>query len=136
YLFSVASSSLLTCFILLSVFTGSYLFLIPAILIFGNVGQSFIQIAMSNSISRTLSKEQVGVGMGFFSMINFIAQGIATGVYGMIAEQGAVSHWNPMHLSHQGSLFSNIYLTLAGLHIVIFLMYSLYLHPINSNDSA
>lgn len=136
YLFSVASSCLLTCFILLSIFTGDLLFLIPAFLIFGHVGQSFIQIAMSNSISRTLSKEQVGVGMGFFSMANFIAQGIATGVYGMIVEQDAVSHWNPLHISHQGSLFSNIYLTLAGLHVVILLMYRLYLHPINSNYSA
>ena len=69
-------------------------------------------------------------------MANFIAQGIATGVYGMIVEQDAVSHWNPLHISHQGSLFSNIYLTLAGLHVVILLMYRLYLHPINSNYSA
>lgn len=135
YLFSIASSCLLTCFILLSIFTGDLLILIPSFLILGNVGQSFIQIAMSNSISRTLSKEQVGVGMGFFSMVNFIAQGIAIGVYGMIVEHGAVTHWT-LHISHQGILFSNIYLSLAGLHVVILLLYRLYLHPIHSNYSV
>ncbi|MBN3585933.1 hypothetical protein JYB64_26430, partial [Algoriphagus aestuarii] len=74
---------------------------------------------MSNSISRTLSKEQIGVGMGFFSMVNFIAQGMAAGIYGMIAEQGASFHWNPLHVAQQGGLFSNIYLTLAVLHLAI-----------------
>ncbi len=136
YLFSVASSCLMTCFILLSIFTGSLLLFIPFFLILGNVGQSFIQIAMSNSISRLLSKDQIGVGMGFFSMINFIAQGMATGVYGMIAEQDASFHWNPLHVAQQGGLFSNIYLTLAVLHVVILFMYRLYLHPKNSGYSA
>ncbi len=136
YLFSVASSCLMTCFVLLSTFTGASPFLIPFFLIFGNVGQSFIQIAMSNSISRTLSKEQIGVGMGFFSMVNFIAQGMAAGVYGMIAEQGASFHWNPLHVAQQGGLFSNIYLTLAVLHLAILLMYRAYLHPRNSRYSA
>ncbi len=136
YLFSVASSCLMTCFVLLSTFTGASPFLIPFFLIFGNVGQSFIQIAMSNSISRTLSKEQIGVGMGFFSMVNFIAQGMAAGIYGMIAEQGASFHWNPLHVAQQGGLFSNIYLTLAVLHLAILLMYRAYLHPRNSRYSA
>lgn len=136
YLFSVASSCLMTCFVLLSTFTGASPVLIPFFLIFGNVGQSFIQIAMSNSISRTLSKEQMGVGMGFFSMINFIAQGMAAGVYGMIAEQGASFHWNPLHVAQQGGLFSNIYLTLAVLHLAILVVYRVYLHPKNSSYSA
>ena len=95
YLYSVASGSLITCFVLLSIFAGISPLWISFFLIFGNVGQSFLQIAMSNSISRSLPKDQVGVGMGLFSMVSFIAQGIAAGVYSIVVAQGPSVHWNP-----------------------------------------
>jgi DHA2 family metal-tetracycline-proton antiporter-like MFS transporter len=90
-------------------------------LIFGNVGQSFLQIAMSNSVSKTLPKDQVGVGMGLFSMVSFISQGIAAGVYGLLAEQGSSVNWNPLNADPNGYLFSNIYLVLAAMHVGILL---------------
>ncbi|WP_169082016.1 MFS transporter [Paenibacillus sp. PL91] len=123
YLFSAASGLLITCFALLSIFTGILPLWISFFLIFGNVGQSFLQIAMSNSISRSLPKDQIGVGMGLFSMISFIAQGIAAGVYGIIAEQGSSVHWNPLNVGTSGHLFSNIYFVLAILHVGILLLY-------------
>lgn len=86
FLFLIASGSLFVCFILLSSFAGVSPYWIAAFLLFGNVGQSFMSIAMSNSISRTLPREQVGVGMELFSMLNFIAQGMAVGVYGIAVE--------------------------------------------------
>ncbi len=126
FLFSVASGSLIVCFALLSVFTGISPLWISLFLVFGNVGQSFIQVAMSNSISRSLPKDQIGVGMGLFSMAGFIAQGMAAGVYGMIVAQGSSFQWNPLHVDPGSDhLFSNIYLVLAALHIGIFWFYRL-----------
>ncbi|OGX68728.1 MAG: antiporter [Paenibacillus sp. RIFOXYA1_FULL_44_5] len=135
YLFSVASGSLITCFVLLSIFTGISPLWISIFLMFGNVGQSFLQIAMSNSISRSLPKDQVGVGMGLFSMINFIAQGMAAGVYGIVAAQGSSVNWNPLHVDPNSYLFSNIYLVLAAVHVGILLFYRLQFRTKNSSVS-
>jgi DHA2 family metal-tetracycline-proton antiporter-like MFS transporter len=131
YLFSIASASLISCFALLSIFTGLSPLWIAFFLIFGNVGQSFIQIAMSNSISRALPKDQIGVGMGLFSMISFISQGIAAGVYGILAAQGSSINFNPLNAEPNSYLYSNIYLVLAALHVGILVFY--HFHPRTGN---
>jgi DHA2 family metal-tetracycline-proton antiporter-like MFS transporter len=123
YLFYVASGLLLTCFILLSSFTGISPIFIAIFLIFGNVGQTFIMIAVSNSVSITLQKEQAGVGMGLLSMMNFIAGGMASGVYGKVVDLGSNVHWNPLNIIPGGTIYSNIYLVLAALHVGIVLFY-------------
>ena len=63
-----------------------------------------------------MPKEQVGVGMGLFSMIDFIGQGLAVGEYGIVVEQRASVSWNPLHSDSESALFSYIYLTLAAMH--------------------
>ncbi|CAH1195443.1 Riboflavin transporter RibZ [Paenibacillus plantiphilus] len=136
YLLSAASISLIACFILLSIFTGISPLWISFFLIFGNVGQSFMQIAMSNSISGALPKDQVGVGMGLFSMMSFIAQGIAAGVYGIVAAQGSSDNWNPLNADPDSSLYSNTYLVLAAMHVGILLFYRLQFRPRPSRVSV
>lgn len=135
YLFSVASASLIICFVLLSIFSGILPLWISFFLMFGNVGQSFLQIAMANSISRSLPKDQVGVGMGLFSMISFIAQGMAAGVYGIVVTQDSSVNWNPLHVDPNSYLFSNIYLVLAVMHVGILLFYRLQFRTKNSSGS-
>ncbi|WP_332633781.1 MFS transporter [Halalkalibacter flavus] len=123
YLYFVASGLLLTCFILLSTFTGISPVFISIFLIFGNVGQTFMMIAMSNSVSMTLPKEQAGVGMGLLSMLNFIAGGMASGVYGKVVDLGSNDHWNPANIYPTGIIYSNIFLVLAALHVGILMFY-------------
>ncbi|WP_332697067.1 MFS transporter [Halalkalibacter lacteus] len=123
YLFFVASGSLLTCFVLLSTFIGISPVFIAIFLIFGNVGQSFMMIAMSNSVSMALPKEQAGVGMGLLSMLNFISGGMASGVYGKMVDLGSDVYWNAANIYPNGIIYSNIFLVLAGLHVVILLFY-------------
>ena len=79
YLFYTASTLLLLCFALLSTFAGVSPYLIALILVFGNVGQIFMQISLSKTISLSAPKEQTGVGMGLFSPLNFLSGAIATG---------------------------------------------------------
>ncbi|UFJ39287.1 MFS transporter [Brevibacillus humidisoli] len=126
YLFFLASGLLFSCFILLSTFTGIAAAYIAIFLILGNVGQTFMMIAMSNSVSRTLTKEQSGVGMGLLSMMNFIAGGIATGIYGKLVDFDQVTHWNPANMYSAGAIYSNIFLVLAILHALILLVYQYY----------
>lgn len=123
YLFFLASGLLLTCFILLSTFTGISPIFIAIFLIFGNVGQTFMMIAMSNSVSMTLPKEQAGVGMGLLSMLNFIAGGMASGVYGKAVDLGSNVHWNPLNIYPNAIIYSNIFLVLAALHVGILFFY-------------
>jgi len=137
-LYQTASGLLIACFVLLSSLADGSPLWIPVFLILGQVGQTFIGVAMSSTVSRTLPREQVGVGMGLFSMLNFIAQGTAMGLYGMIAELDAGASWNPLHGrtgpaggigdgstagSNAGILYSNLYLALAVLHVGILPVY-------------
>jgi len=122
-LFRLASSSLIACFLLLSVLAGQSPVWIAAFLVIGHVGQTFMGIAISNTVTRTLPGEQVGVGMGLFSMMNFLAQGIGAGIYGLAAELGAAASWNPLHADPASSLYSNLYLVLAALHLGILPLY-------------
>ncbi|WP_156390023.1 MFS transporter [Paenibacillus sp. Root444D2] len=121
----VASSLLLACFILLSTFTGGSPLFIAVFLILGNIGQSFIVIALSNSVSRTLPKKQVGVGMGMLAMVNFISQEITIGIYSKIVDLGSqgIPNWNPLYSYSSGFIFSNICLVIAALQLVILAIY-------------
>lgn len=136
FLFYTASTLLLVCFVLLSSFAGMSPVLIAIILIFGNVGQSFLFIAMSNAISRSLPKEQTGVGMGLLAMLNFISGAIASGVYGKTVDQGASFHWNSANSHPAAAVYSNIYLVLAVVHAGILLFYYLQFGRAKALDAA
>ncbi|WP_169089142.1 MFS transporter [Paenibacillus sp. PL91] len=122
-LFYTASALLLTCFVLLSSFAGISPVYVAIFLIFGNVGQSFMMIALSNTISRSLPKEQTGVGMGLLATLNFIAGAVSAGVYSTTVDQGASSGWNAVNSHPNAFAYSNIYLVLAILHVMILLLY-------------
>lgn len=122
YLFFLASGLLFTCFVLLSTFTGKSSFFIAVFLILGNVGQSFMLIALSNSISQTLPKNQAGIGMGLLQMLNFISQAVATGIYGRIVDYGSHVQWNPANIPPNSFIYSNIFFVLAVLIVIILLV--------------
>lgn len=120
----VASILLFLAFSLLSTFIGGSAYLITIILILGNVGQTFMQIAMSNTISRTLSKEETGVGMGLLSMINFISGAMAMSVVGKILDRGAASvQFNPVITNEAGHVYSNIFVVMSLLIIAVVILY-------------
>ncbi|MDQ0900762.1 MFS transporter [Paenibacillus sp. V4I7] len=123
FLYYVASLLLLTCFALLSSFAGISPVYIAVFLIFGNVGQSFMMIALSNTISRTLPKEQTGVGMGLLAMLNFVAGAVSASIYSTTIDQGASSVWNAANSFPVAFVYSNIYFVLAFLHAMILLIY-------------
>ncbi|MBB6672062.1 MFS transporter [Cohnella nanjingensis] len=123
FLFYAASLLFFTCFALLSSFAAAAPLGIAFFLIFGNIGQTFSYIALSNAISRTLPKEQVGVGMGLLSMLNFIAGAVCSSLYSTMVDRGAGSGWNPAQSHPAAFVYSNIYLLLA---LVVLLMSGIY----------
>lgn len=114
FVVSLAAFFMLVCFSLLSTFVGISPIAIAVILILGNVGQTFMQIALSNTLSRTLVKEQTGVGMGLFSMLNFISGAVAMSLIGKALDnQAATMKINPLVTNPAASVYSNIFLLLA-----------------------
>ncbi|KAB2338229.1 multidrug efflux MFS transporter [Cytobacillus depressus] len=99
-------------------------YVIALILIAGTVGQTFMQIAMSNTISRTLAKEEAGIGMGLFSMLNFISGAISMSVIGKVIDTKQTAfHLNPFVLNIDAYVFSNIFFVMCILTIAIFWLY-------------
>lgn len=132
YLYTLASCLYMSCFILLSSLAGISPIYISLILIIGQVGLSFISIATSNTISRTLPKDQAGIGMGLYSMLNFIVQGMAMGVYSIIIVLGTTTNWNPLNMFPQSYIFSNIYLVLATISLVLLGVYYVQFKEVNT----
>ncbi len=83
----LGSCLLLLGYGLLSVFVGEAAYWIALFLIASQIGQTFMQIAMSNTVSRTLSADQVGVGMGMLAMLNFIAGALAMSAIGKLLDR-------------------------------------------------
>ncbi|WP_411344969.1 MFS transporter [Paenibacillus sp. WLX1005] len=78
----LALSFYLICFAGFTVLAGSNPYGIMLLLIFGYIAQSFFQLTMANTISRTLPPELSGTGMGLFMLVNFVFSSIATTVMG------------------------------------------------------
>lgn len=123
FLFFIALALLFTSFILLSTFIGNHLVMIAAFLALGGVGQSFMMVVMSRSISLTLPAEHAGIGMGLLMMQNFIAGSIAIGIYGRVIDLETHQSWNPFASSLPGAIYSNLFLGLAILCMVIWLVF-------------
>lgn len=121
FVFHIASVLLLSCFALMSVFTGAPPAAIALILVLGNVGQTFMNIALASSASKTLPKSQTGVGMGMFSMMNFISGSVAVAINGKFMDLGSSRVWNPLSFGTVGGgyIYSNIFLVLAAAHAVL-----------------
>ncbi|MDH6370670.1 DHA2 family metal-tetracycline-proton antiporter-like MFS transporter [Paenibacillus sp. PastF-3] len=120
----VASVLLFLAFSLLSTFIGVSAYFIAIILILGNVGQTFMQISMSNTISQTLPKEETGVGMGLLSMINFISGAMAMSVVGKMLDKGtAAVQFNPLNTNVTAHVYSNIFLVMSLVTIAVVVLY-------------
>lgn len=120
FLFYLSVGLLFCCYVLISVFVEIDPIWIMTILIFGNVGATFIRVALSNSISMTLPQNSVGIGMGFFSMFNFIAGAAATSMIGAFLEQDSnFTSLLPFEYSNNAALYSNLFLIFTFISILI-----------------
>lgn len=121
FLLGIAFSLQLLTYVLISLFTGGSYLIIMLLLVIGNTGLTFAQVGLANTVSRTLSGPQVGVGMGMYMMLSFISGAIGTTVLGLILDQ-AHTGWSPSVLlgSGQPSIFSMIFLVFAIWILIIF----------------
>ncbi|GMK48297.1 MFS transporter [Paenibacillus glycanilyticus] len=137
FVYHTASLLLFSCFLLLSLFAGSPAVLIGLIFTLGNVGQMFMQIVLSNTISRSIPRDQIGVGMGLLTLCNFLSGAVSTGIYGKVMDHGARSSWIPWHSNEASFVFGNLYLVLALIHVGLLLLYrSVYVSKKKTNTNG
>ncbi|WP_404276222.1 MFS transporter [Exiguobacterium undae] len=125
----------LICFGLLSFFAGASAYLVMVILILGYVAQSQWQVAMANTLSNTLSKEQVGIGMGLFMLVNFVASSIAGTFIGRALSSRSSFSLNPWHNQASGGEYSNIYVVLSVVIIITAILYTVVLRTTKNKKS-
>ncbi|CAM3640505.1 MFS transporter [Marinicrinis lubricantis] len=118
FLFGLAACLLWSCFVLTSTFSGWHPLWIMGFLIFGNVGQTFMQIALTGAISRTLPQEQTGVGMGLVSLFGFLTMAMSSGIYSTAVEMG-----DHVRLQTGPVVYSNIYAVLALILVAVLLLF-------------
>ncbi|MBE1444587.1 MFS transporter [Paenibacillus sp. OAS669] len=124
FLVYTAAALLIIGFVCLSSVVGMSPVFIAIFLIFGVLGQSFMQIAMSNTVSRALPKEHIGVGMGLFSMITFISSAASAAAIAKVLDFGTSTvHFNPIPQNSTTFVYSDIFLVLA---ILVVMMVALY----------
>lgn len=124
FLVYMAALLIFICFQLLSSFVGFSPYFIAFILIIGNVGNTFLQVAMTNNISRTLTAEQAGVGIGFFYMMNLLAGATAACVIGKILDFGTPTfRFNPIPSNVAVFGYSNVFFGFALIAVVVAILY-------------
>lgn len=112
FVFSLAFLFQVIAYLILGIFTEAAPAVIAIILILANTGLTFAQITMANTISRTLSGKQTGVGMGIYMMGSFMAGAIGTSILGSVLDQEAQSQ----------SVFSSIF-WIMGIWIIGFAIF-------------
>ena len=123
------------CFALLSFVAGTSAYLVMFILILGYVAQSQWQIAMANTLSNTLSKEQIGIGMGLFMLVNFVASSISGTFIGKALSSSSSVSLNPLHISADETKYSNIYVVLTTIMVIIAILYTVVLKSTDNKKS-
>jgi MFS transporter, DHA2 family, metal-tetracycline-proton antiporter len=134
FLIYMSAGMQILCYLLLSVIAGQHVLWIAAVLIIGYVGQTFTSIGMSNTISGTLTRENAGVGMGLFSLVNFISTATSTALLSRLLEGGASFKLNPLAVGSGAYIFSNIYLCLAVVLVIVLVGYT-FLLPSSRNEA-
>lgn len=123
------------CFASLSFVAGTSAYLVMFILILGYVAQSQWQIAMANTLSNALSKEQIGIGMGLFMLVNFVASSISGTFIGKALSSSSSVSLNPLHISADGTKYSNIYVVLTIIMVIIAILYTVVLNFTDNKKS-
>ncbi|HZG55579.1 MFS transporter [Paenibacillus sp.] len=118
FVVGLAQALVLAGLVLLSSASGHAAWLVSVSLAFITVGFSFMQASITNHISRLLPREMVGIGMGTFTLINFLSGSVSGAVMMKALDESAGwNAFNPLALD-AASGFSNVFLAMALLVVL------------------
>ncbi|TLS48376.1 MFS transporter [Paenibacillus antri] len=115
FVVSLAQGGILTGLLLLSSVSGHGPWMIAASMAFVSIGFSFMQASITNHVSGLLPREMIGIGMGTFTLVNFLSGSISGAVMMKALDESAgASAVNPF-AAEAASGFSNVFLAMAAL---------------------
>ncbi|WP_423800813.1 MFS transporter [Neobacillus sp. SAB-20_R2A] len=128
YVLTISIMVLSVGFLLLSTSVGYASWSISICLILTEVGYIFMQPSLANWVSRNLPQEHSGIGMGVYSLSNFLSIAVCGAVITTVVEFDKLPPLNPLAASGQSGIYSNIYfgffvLTLLNLLFLYKFMY-------------
>ncbi|MEH7224740.1 MFS transporter [Bacillus sp. JJ1566] len=109
YVFTISIIVLSIGFLSLSTFAGYTSWSISIFLILTEVGYIFMQPSLANWVSKNLSQESSGIGMGVYSLSNFLSIALCGTVITKVAEFDKLPPINPLSALGQSGIYSNIY---------------------------
>ena len=126
FLLSLASLMLLLYFVGTALILGYSEIWIAVLLVFGVLGCSYLTMSLSNFVSYLLPEQQIGIGMGLFSLVNFMAYAFSSVVCSKLLDL----HFNvvAINLLPTGTnavVYSNILLFLALIYVVGMIVFKL-----------
>jgi len=118
FVVSLAQGSILTGLLLLSSVSGHSPWLISVSMAFVSIGFSFMQASITNHVSGLLPREMIGIGMGTFTLVNFLSGSISGAVMMKALDESAgTAAVNPF-AADTASGFSNVFLGMSILVVV------------------
>ncbi|WP_082651761.1 MFS transporter [Gorillibacterium timonense] len=123
-LMRLAAALQAACCLLLSTFAGASPLWTGAIYVGGYLGQTLMLVALSGTVAAELGPEQAGVGMGLFSMLNFISSAATATLLGKLLDLHPTRALNPLQQHRAAYGFSNIF---AGELVLIAVIVGAYL---------
>lgn len=103
---------------------GLWVWYIGTALIMMYIGFSFVQTALTESVTQILPLEQIGVGMGFFNMTSIISGAVVTAIVAKILEKAMLSFpLHPLLSDSRAYMYGNLILLLGIIVIVSALLY-------------
>jgi MFS transporter, DHA2 family, metal-tetracycline-proton antiporter len=105
---------------------GLWVWYIGAALIMMYIGFSFVQTALTESITQTLPNHQIGVGMGLFNMTSTISGAVVTALVAKAMEEKLFAFpLHPFISDSHAYLYSNLILILSLVLVASVLLYFL-----------
>ncbi|MGZ4135363.1 MAG: MFS transporter, partial [Tumebacillaceae bacterium] len=103
---------------------GLWVWYIGASLVFMYIGFSFVQTALTESVTQILPVDQIGVGMGLFNMTATISGAIVTALVAKAMEQNLFAFpLHPLISDPQAYMYANLILILCLVVIASTLLY-------------
>jgi DHA2 family metal-tetracycline-proton antiporter-like MFS transporter len=110
--------------LLVSSFVGQWVWYIAAVLIIMYIGFSFLQTALTESVTQILPFHQIGVGMGFFNMTSIISAAVGTAIVAKVMERALLAFpLHPFISDSNAYLYGNMILLLSFVVLASGLLY-------------
>jgi len=99
---------------------------IAAVLIVAYTGFTFLQSSLSNTVSATLPRDEMGIGMGLYNLLFFMSGAFSTALVGKLLDfRNGALRFNPFLGNPEAFVYSNVYLLLMAVALSALVLFSL-----------